>query len=150
VVAFMTTVELHSTVVTRHFFSHHFKQNTMKPFKEMNSIDKGKLLHQLFPDDINHLLTFIEDSANMIINDPALMPETWNRNIQLIDWLEQADDTKEKIKQHREQMVKSSHFFASTLFKGYLDFFPVQCLKDYTLLTPNQKVADAIEFLFEL
>ena len=117
----------------------------MKPFKELNSMDKAQLLHNLFPDDINHLLTFLEDSASMILNDPSLMPEDWNRKIDLTKWREEATLLKEKINQHREQMVKDSEYFATTLFKGYLDFFPLQCLKDYTLITPNQKLADAIE-----
>lgn len=116
----------------------------------MNTIDKGKLLHELFPDDINHMLTFIEDSASMIINDSSLMPADWNRKISLPEWMAQAKTMKEKIIQHRETMVRNSNCFATILFRGYLDFFPVQCLIDYCLITPNQKVADAIQMLFEL
>lgn len=115
----------------------------------MNSIDKAQLIHALFPDDINHMLTFFEDTASMILNSPSLMPEDWNRKIELAAWQKEAEALKQKIIQHREQMVKDSGFFAATLFKGYLDFFPLQCLRDYTLLTPNQKLADAIELLFE-
>ena len=69
----------------------------MKPFKELTNIDKAKLLHELFPGDINHMLTFIEDSASMILNDPSLMPENWNHKIPLTEWIKQAQIIKEKI-----------------------------------------------------
>ena len=121
----------------------------MKSFKEMNGIDKAQLLHALFPEDVNHLLTFFEDSASMILNSPSLMPQDWNRKIDLAAWQQEAATLQQKINRHREQMVKDSGYFAATLFKGYLDFFPLQCLRDYTLITPNQKLADAIELLFE-
>ena len=122
----------------------------MRPLKDLTNVDKAKLLHQLFPDDINHMLTFLVDSANMILNNPTLMPQDWNHKIALTTWQEQAGILKEKINEHRAQMLKESDCFAAALFKGYLDFFPIQCLKDYTLLTPHQKLADAIELFFDL
>ncbi|QEC69362.1 hypothetical protein FRZ67_19375 [Panacibacter ginsenosidivorans] len=121
----------------------------MKSFKEMNNIDKAQLIHALFPDDINHMLTFFEDSASMILNSPSLMPEEWNRKIDLAVWQKEAETVQQKINEYRGKMVQDGSYFAATLFKGYLDFFPLQCLRDYTLLTPNQKLADAIELLFE-
>lgn len=121
----------------------------MKPLKDMNNTDKAKLIHAFFPDDINHMLTFFQDTASLILNSPSLMPEDWNRKIDLSLWQHEAAALMEKINQSRTKMIADADFFATTLFKGYLDFFPLQCLKDYTLLSPNQKLIETIELLFE-
>lgn len=123
----------------------------MKPYIDLTTIEKAQLLHQWFPDDINHFLSFAEKIAIDTIKREGKIPDTWHNNkVDPILWYREADVLLDKINTNRERLVKDSAFFSSTIFKGYLDFFPHHCLLEYTLYSPNQKMIDAIEFLFLL
>lgn len=123
----------------------------MKPYKELTTIAKARLLHQLFPDDINNFLSFAEKIAIETIKKDGKISHTWNTTkVDPTLWYKEADVLLEKISNSRERLVKDSAFFSSTIFKGYLDFFPLHCLFEYTVYSPNQKMIDAIEFLFQI
>jgi hypothetical protein len=122
----------------------------MKTYKELNQIEKAQLLHQWFPGEINHFLSFAQEVARDILSKPGSVPEGWKRRkIDAVLWAAEAEILLKKIEDTRERLIKDSAFFSVTLFKWFLDFFPHYCLLEYTVISPNQKMMDAIQFLFE-
>jgi len=123
----------------------------MKPYKDLSIIDKAELLHQWFPNEMNHFISFAEKIARNTIKKEGNIKKPWHsKKLDPILWHTEANVLLEKIDKHRQSLVEDSTFFANKVFKGYLDFFPEHCLLEYTLISPNQKMIDAIEFLFQL
>ena len=42
----------------------------MKPLNKLNNVEKGRLLFELFPEEMPQLIAFINDFTQSIINDP--------------------------------------------------------------------------------
>lgn len=123
----------------------------MKPFDELNIIDKAKLLHELFPDEIKGLIEFILQTANELTTNPEKVKDNWGgKQFSADAWVELARDTDRRIVRNFDALIKIKQRFSDQLFDGYTGMFTLQCMQDYLDKCKNNKFAEAIEFLFDV
>lgn len=123
----------------------------MKTYKQLNNVEKGKLLFDLFPENIPAAIKFIEAIANTICNDPAELRNNWENQFFSVEfWHGLATDTKRCIEENDNTLHKSGRRFADQLFDGYNALFTVHCLQQYAIneACTNKRFAQAIEMLF--
>ncbi len=103
----------------------------MKPLNNCNNTEKGKLLHELFPDEIPQLLDHIREvCADLKVNREAYK-STWDFGLMTFDtWLSLAEKAEVIINKHRTNMIKSSKIFSEQLFHSY----------DYMVLFVNERI----------
>ncbi|WP_423147853.1 hypothetical protein [Rubrolithibacter danxiaensis] len=123
----------------------------MKPLSNLTNIEKAKLLHQLFPDEIPALLEFVQNMCVTIKEQEQLHREQWENGLFSFDfWLSQLYEAEQKINHYGIRLSKSVQLFADQLFEGYLAVYLVHCLMVYTTTRqhPNIRFAKAVDLLF--
>jgi len=123
----------------------------MKPFDELNIIDKARLLHELFPDQIQALIEFMLQTANEIITAPEKVKDNWGgKQFSADGWIELAKDTDRRIVRNFDALIKIKQRFSDQLFDGYTAMFTLQSMQDYLNTCKNSKFVEAIKFLFDV
>lgn len=103
----------------------------MKALTSLNNTDKGKLLHELFPDEIPALLDRLSTVCAELKTNQDEHRKTWDFGLMTFDtWLQLADHVEERIKKYRSSMVKSSRVFSDQLFGSF----------DYTVIFVNDRI----------
>jgi hypothetical protein len=103
----------------------------MKPLNNFHNVDKGKLLHELFPDEIPALLDDIKEVCADLKTNMEAYASTWDFGLMTFGtWLSLAENAEKLIDRHRANMIKSSKVFADQLFHSY----------DYTVLFVNDRI----------
>jgi hypothetical protein len=125
----------------------------MRPLKNMSIVDKAKVLHKLFPEDIIAFIVFEKFVAMAFQRDKESYRQNWHSKENRFNfdyWLTLVDDAKTRIERHEKEMAKESHFFAEQLFDGFTAHFSIYCLERFTASDKchNQKIIQAIELLF--
>lgn len=123
----------------------------MKPLNSLTNIDKGKLLHQLFPDEIPALLVFVHNMTITIKEQEKIHGEHCENELFSFDfWLSLLTEVDKKINRYGGRLNKNPGLFADELFNGYLAIYLVHCLTVYTTSRqhPNIKFTKAVELLF--
>ncbi len=103
----------------------------MKSLNQFTNTDKGKFLHELFPDEIPALLDDIQAVyANFKANKETYV-KTWDFGLMSFDmWLQLAEQADKLINKHRTNMERSSKVFSKQLFHSL----------DYTVLFVNDRI----------
>ena len=103
----------------------------MKALADLNNSEKGKMLHELFPDEIPALLDrLIAVCADLKTNQEEYR-KTWDFGLMTFDmWLHLAEQVEERINKYRLNMVKSSKVFSDQLFSSF----------DYTVIFVNDRI----------
>lgn len=123
----------------------------MKPLADFNSVEKAKLLHELFPDEIQQVVAYVEECTKVFTDKPDQVKDNWGDNIFSADaWIALAKEVQGRIKRNRKEMIKGSRRFADQLFDGYAAMFTTHCLGNYLMRTKNSRFKKAIELLFDL
>lgn len=123
----------------------------MKPLEKLLNVEKGRLLHQLFPQEIPALVEFVEGMCIATKEQEALHRKQWDNSIFSFDfWLSQINTVQNSIQQYGKKLHKNSRLFADQLFDGYPAMFMVHCMTVYTTTKkhPNRKFVTAIDLLF--
>jgi hypothetical protein len=123
----------------------------MKPLEKLSNVEKGRLLHQLFPQEIPELLEFVLGMCVAIRGQEAMHREEWNNGIFGFDfWLSLIKNTQEHIEQYGKGLHKSSRLFSDQLFDGYMALYMTHALTTYTstLQHPQHKFITAVDLLF--
>lgn len=123
----------------------------MKKYDQLNNVEKGKLLFDLFPESIPEAIKFIQAIANIICNDPQELKNNWENSFFTVEfWHGLATDTKRRIEKNGNTLHTSGRRFADQLFDGYNALFTVHCLQQYAIneACTNKRFAQAIEMLF--
>jgi len=123
----------------------------MKPLNNLNNVEKAKLLHELFPDEIPAILTFVKNLSITIEEEKEMLNSKWdNQLFSFSFWLSLAKDTEKKIDQYGKKLHKSSKLFADQLFDGYAALYLAHCLIQLTSQREhqNKKLVKAVELLF--
>lgn len=123
----------------------------MKPLEKLINVEKGMLLHQLFPQEVPALLEFVEGMCIAIQEQEALHRSKWNNGIFSFDfWLSLIRNVESNIQQYGNKLHKNSRLFSDQLFDGHNALFLVHCLEVYTTTRkhPNKKFVTAINLLF--
>jgi hypothetical protein len=103
----------------------------MKALNQLTNTDKGKLLHELFPDEIPDLLDNIQSVCTHFKANREAYAKTWDFGLMSFDmWLQLAEQADNLIKKHRTNMVRSSKIFSDHLFHSF----------DYTVLFVNDRI----------
>jgi len=103
----------------------------MKPLNNFRNTDRGKLLHELFPDEIPVLLDHIKEVCADLKANREEYASTWDFGLMTFDtWLSLAENAEKRITRYRANMIKSSKVFADQLFHSY----------DYTVLFVNDRI----------
>lgn len=123
----------------------------MKPFDELNIIDKARLLHELFPDEIKGFIEFMLQTTNAIATGQQNIKANWGGKQFTTDgWVELAKETDRRIVRNFDALQKNKQRFGDQLFDGYTGLFTVQCMREYMNVCESNKFAEAMKFLFDL
>jgi hypothetical protein len=124
----------------------------MRRFQNMSVVDKAKLLHKLFPDEIIAFIVFEKFTATAFQRDKESHRKNWTaeKDFQFDFWLSIVDDAAERIHRYELELTKRSSLFADQLFDGYTYFFTLSCLEKFIQSDKcnSKKMAEAIRFLF--
>jgi hypothetical protein len=123
----------------------------MKPFYDLDTIDKAQLLHELFPEEIKGLLEFMLQAANEITTAPEKIKDNWGGKPFSADgWIILAKETEHRILKNFDALIKTKRRFSDQLFDGYTAMFTQQCLQDYSQICKNSQFIQAMKLLFDL
>jgi hypothetical protein len=104
----------------------------MNPLKELNNVQKARLLHALFHAEIPTFLTYTQNLCTYMRENPDKVREVWVDQLFGVDfWFQLAEEANRKIKQYGKQLEKSSAVFSDQLFDGYGALFLNHCLTTY-------------------
>ena len=123
----------------------------MKPLDNLNNVEKAKLLHELFPEEIPAVLDFVKSLSVTIEEEREMLNSKWdNQLFSFAFWLSLAKDAEKKIDQYGVKLHTSSRLFADQLFNGYAALYLAHCLIQLTSQQeyPNKKFIKAVELLF--
>jgi len=123
----------------------------MKALQNFENIDKLKLLHDLFPQEIPILLDGIVEFCKEFKENNEAHAENWNDGFMPIGyWLSLSDETEKLIKKYRFNMLRSSRVFADQLSFTYAVLFVNdRIIKHADNISPNVKFKLAVELLFK-
>jgi len=123
----------------------------MKPLEQLINVEKARLLHQLFPQEIPALLTYTGNLCTTIQEEEQLLRSQWDNGLFTVDaWLSFVKEVGNKINRYGNRLNTQSRLFADQLFDGYLALYMVHSLMQYTTTRQheNHKFVQAIKLLF--
>lgn len=125
----------------------------MKTLKQLNNVEKARVLHAWFPDEIPALLDTIQGMSSAILENEAEHRAKWQEGLFTFDlWLQLAGQAEHIIKQYGKGLHKSSRVFSDQLFDSYQAIFTTHCLIAYakTRQLENRKFYLATDLLFNI
>jgi hypothetical protein len=123
----------------------------MKPLENLINVEKAKLLHELFPQEIRALLEYTYNMCLTIQEDEQLTRNQRENGLLTVEaWLSIVEEVKNKIDRYGKRLHTQSRLFADQLFDGYVALYMVHCMTLYTTIRkhPNHKFALGIDLLF--
>ena len=106
----------------------------MQPLNALNNVQKARLIHALFYNEIPVFLTYTQKLCTYMSENPDEVRKVWVDQLFGVDfWFELAEETNRKIKQYGKQLEKSSAVFSDQLFDGYGALFLNHCLTIYAV-----------------
>ena len=92
----------------------------MNPLKALTNVQKARLLHALFYNEIPGFLKFVHTQCQIIDDSRDDIINAWQPNIITAEmWLELADETQRVLNKCGKGLQQSSAVFAEQLFSGY-------------------------------
>ena len=125
----------------------------MKPLDKCTNVEKAKLLHQLFPNEIPNLLQFVQGIAQSIKEDEESSRQAWKNGLFTFDfWLSLVVDVETRIEKYGDKLYNSSSLFADQLFDSFLSYFMTYSLILFTTIQqhPNKDFTKAVDLLFNV
>jgi len=123
----------------------------MKPIDELTNIEKGKLLFQLFPNEIPAFIDFLAAMCETSIENEHEDRAAWSNGLITYDfWLSQIVQVQNHIAKYGAGLKLNERLFSEVLFAGYPAMFTVHCLSVCTTIKkhPNKKFSQTIDLLF--
>lgn len=123
----------------------------MKSLEELINVEKGRLLHQLFPLEIPAFLQFVAGMSQTIEEEQQRIQSKWDNGLMEFEyWLSLAKEAAKKLTKYGRRLYTSSRLFADQLFDGYTALYLSHCLIQYTQSRKheNEKFALAVQLLF--
>lgn len=125
----------------------------MKTLKQLINVEKAKLLHEWFPEEIPAFLDTMQGICEAIRQDEAHYRDHWQDGLMNFDfWLTLAGQAEGIIKQYRKRMYANQRLFADQLFDGYQAIFSIHCLSQYAMAKQleNRKFYLATDLFFNI
>jgi hypothetical protein len=123
----------------------------MKPLENLINVEKARLLHELFPQEIPALLEYTNNICLTIQEDEQLTRNQWENGLLTVEaWLSFVEEVRSKIDKYGKRLHTQSRLFADQLFDGYTALYMVHCMTLYTTTRKhsNHKFVLAINLLF--
>jgi hypothetical protein len=123
----------------------------MKPIEQLINVERARLLHELFPDEIPALLQFVKGMCETIREEKTMLSEKWENHLFTFTfWQSLIIDIEKRIDRYGKKLETDSHLFADQLFDGNNAFLMAHCLHQYVTLWkhPNTRFSLAVNLLF--
>lgn len=123
----------------------------MKALNDFTNVDKGRLLHQLFPHEMPALIDFIKGMCVAIQSNEEESRKAFSNSLFSFEfWIWLLRRVELIIDARRVLLLKSDKVFAEQLFEDYLACFTIHCIVVYAdqFEHPNPKFTLAIDLLF--
>ena len=112
----------------------------MQPLKQLSNIQKARLIHALFFQEMSAFLEFLEKQCLIIDDNREEIKREWKQNLLTADmWLELSEETARCLKKFGKGLRNSSAVFSDQLFFGYGAIFMNHQLQQYV---ENNRHAD--------
>ncbi len=103
----------------------------MKTRHNLNNVERGKLLADLFPDELQGILDAIPLIYETLSRNKADIAGQWNNPLITFDsWFRLATGVNTVITEQGSKLLKSKRF-SDELFDGYYAFFTIDCMVKY-------------------
>lgn len=103
----------------------------MKTLQMMNNVEKGKMLADLFPDELKGILEAIHQITAMMTENKDEIVANWDNGFITVGmWYRLAQAVNISIKKCGNKLLSSSRF-AHELFDGYCAIFTIHCIMTY-------------------
>lgn len=104
----------------------------IQPIHQLNNVQKARLLHALFLDEVPGFLRYISEMSAYMAAHPDEVRTQWTNAFFGVDlWFGLAADAAAKVKRYGKQLEKSSALFADQLFDGNGAIYLNHCLSEY-------------------
>jgi len=123
----------------------------MEPIHKLSDVQRGWLLHELFPEEIPGLLNYVRNLCQVLREDEAVNRAAWTNQTYPFDrWLKMADETARRLDRQQSQLERGSRRFADQLFYGDNAYFMAYAMHLYatTQKLPNDDFTLLIRILF--
>lgn len=123
----------------------------MKSIELLNNVQKARLLHDLFIQEIPQFLGYLHELTDGILNDKEKIIEQWQSPMLGAGfWFELAETVQTALIEKTTQLTKSRDVFAEELFSGYTAIYTVHGLMKYRAHdnSAHHKFKLAIQLLF--
>lgn len=123
----------------------------MKPLKDLNNVERARLLHSLFPAEIPAFLAFTLNLCAATQENEKDMRQRWdNPIISFNQWLTLVQNVEAAIKKYGPNSFKSRYLFSDQLFDGYNALYLSHCLHQYIsrMNQEDRKFAAMVQILF--
>lgn len=97
----------------------------------MNNVEKGKLLADLFPDELENIIKKLEENYCFLQEKKEEIFKKWKNDlITAHTWYQLAEFVNNAISKEQKRLLKSRRF-ADQLFDGYLALYTIDCIVKY-------------------
>jgi len=122
----------------------------MKLLEQLSSMEKGRLLHELFPFGVPALLSYMKQVCRGIESHKETIRLYWKSSWCTADyWFTLANNANRMIDKQGNRLEKNSRLFAHQLFKGDTVLFTIACIVKYAKVkSRNEPFIKAVAMLF--
>lgn len=122
----------------------------MKSLEQLINVEKGRLLHEIFPSEMPALLQYIKEMCVFTDTNKDAIQARWTNGLLTCDfWFTLSFNVNRIIDKYDTKLTKSSRLFADQLFDGYTALFTVDCIVKYAnSQEENMKFQNAVAMLF--
>ncbi len=133
--------------------THPKKTKAMKPLQQLTNVERAKLLHEMFPEEIPAFLHFLQQFAITFREEQANARQ--RHEGQLFDvafWLAKATEAEQKIDSYAGSLQDKAKRFARVLFDGDIALFSIRGLIEYVTVKvhPNSRFVAIVNALFNI
>ncbi|MCX2476048.1 hypothetical protein OQZ33_17070 [Pedobacter sp. MC2016-05] len=110
----------------------------MKALKLLTGEDKAKLLHELFPEEMENLVIYINEfyinefCAHFSANTEAYRKDWKNGLISFNYWIALSKETAGIISMEKRNLIKSSKLFSEQLYFSCTSLFVTDCIVKFS------------------
>ncbi|MBB6239939.1 hypothetical protein HDC90_004601 [Pedobacter sp. AK013] len=121
----------------------------MKALHELTNTGKGRLLFELFPDEMPALLDHLEEVCADFRANHQDYKMNWDNGFMPFDyWFSLSEECASLLKKHGHTMRKNSKVFSDQLFYGYTALFVNDRIVKYASHSGNEKFKQAVELIY--
>lgn len=120
----------------------------MKSLENMTNLEKGKLLANLYPNEIQGILNSIESTFKMLFENKEDFERNWDYPlISFGPWIRLAELCNEVIIKNKRKLLVGN-YFATKLFNGYISLFTIDCILKYAEEKKDTRFWHLVQALF--